>query len=483
MYKLILLLFSFFYFLTSSFSQSLLVSYVSGDCVKCQIILESVLRKNTSKIPLFYVFPKVYESDSTGIRTSNNFKESDKLVFSNTYSKLIESKSVSVAYLSSNNTILFKKSVLELKPTDAQFLDSLYANDFFYKSKNPLIERFKDGWKVTKNQATSAIIVDSLNLQKKILINDTIVTRARKSVEHINPDFFKLTKDAIDDGGIPNSYLKAVIVDHFFSNGILYYHITIPYIAPPTKEELDMGAKGGIDKCHVIAIDKIGADIEFYPILNSSFGRGELSSRPSFIVNGNSLYCFEYYTDSERENVDRRYISEYTFEKDKLVFKKRLMNTPPEVLFTYNVKHSLLPSFMAIEYPFFAPTIGTRITNLNTETDYDFNPKYKIDYSGLNAEFAKNFATGQSKMPMENRYLFTTATGLYLITKVDSTYHLNVFNVTEGKVEFSHTVNLNSIGLEFAEYPIIFYDKLKKLFYYENNSGYIHSIPLELISI
>src|SRR5690606_20208750 len=120
-------------------------------------------------------------------------------------------------------------------------------------------------------------------------------------------------------------------------------------------------------------------------------------------------------------------------------------NEFPDVYFSSGLGFTLAPTFKAFDYPYYSTTLGSRISDIRTGRDYDYDPSYTVDYSVIDSvAFVRRLVDGKEKLPISNTFLFNRGKDTTcLISKLDTVFYLNVFKVIEGSLQQTSTVNLN----------------------------------------
>lgn len=476
-----------FLFSQSGFCQSLLISLTGDDCGKCRINLAGLLRQIDPSLPIFIVCPEQYQTDSL-ILAQNLEDIKGTLVFNDQYCNLIAAQSSSIAYLNINSEVSYKKSLSNLSIEDARQFNQLYKEDAQLKIQRPDFPRIESGWKLTRHSLSQTVIVDSFNQKYQYRLDSNITNRCIEAINKLQPEFYKETEKARASKSISEYFIKPKLSGYCFSNNKFYYTVNIPYIAPPNEEDIRMGNKGHVTSFVVLVRAEKGMSIDYLPIIlpQERNGGNEFTfpGRSFKVLNDVTLLSFYYSGESGSTPLDGRYLAHFKILKDRVILDKQLTNQFPGIYFQKGLGFTLSPSFIACDYPWYTPEMGTQLSDMRTGKDYTYTPSYMIDYSAIDSiAFIHRLVEGKDKLPVNNIFIFNRVPDKVtcLISKVASSYYINVFNTAHDTPELISTVCLSNKISDIADYAFFAYDDKNDMISIEDKIGRVRKIPLAFL--
>lgn len=453
-------------------AQYVLISLIGDDCVKCRKGLEQHI-SSLNFVPYYFLFEQAFKSDISSIK-EKYLHSGDKVVFSNKLFSKKKLRTSSIIFINEKGENEFEESIVDFNAKSIGTIKDLFFRNKIYNTQRPKFTKIKDGWMIKINPLLNDMTADSGNNHIAFKIDKNIedeLAEKFKSNEHAEHTKKMMLK-------YPNLSLKPKVSASYFEQGNAYYLVTLPFIKQPTKENIKMGAPDGAQS-KLIFIYKVNKTN--IPTLLEFEKHDEVILEHDFYVLNDKLFFIIESSKSDLEKV--KFISEFQIKNNKIIFTKRLNNNYDKLLFEKNIGLSYLPGFRTFSYPYFIPSLSTKIANIQTEHDHFHEPIFQPAYIDLSLEkLLKSEISGES-IPFNNRYLLKgkNAAQYYLITIVDTNIYFSLFNNNNDKLNYVSSYNLKEIGLDITHKSYFDISENKELLMYEDNYGDMRSVDLDII--
>jgi hypothetical protein len=432
------------------------------------------------------------KEDSTEIRKQLDSNQLvNNLVFNKYYySLLTKIGASSIAYLSEDGRILYQKPITEFHNNEISIIDSIYNNDVKFKTDRPLYVEFKKNLIIKYNFSLGYVKLESKNGSIKYEANDENKDLSIKSLNTIYPGFYDYTAKGVNLG-MPSAFFKPKMGGIYFNNDTALFVMKIPYSAFSQDPELRRKMNGDsimVDNKYAVVKSYKDLDAKAYPLRVEDTLKGKQSTYAiavnSFAMPNDSTFLF-FYTPNDWKQFpnERKYIASFKLKNGVLEYDHHLKNEIADIYITSKIGYRFSNVFRSYDYPYYISTMGTQISNLETEKDYTFMPQFKVNYSQVDSTFTKKIVSGKVSYPIFNIALYQDNKNniLYLFSKVESVIYLTVLSRETMLVK--QTINLNKKGINMRQEasPIINYDKDKESFSIEDKDGNMRTIPVALL--
>lgn len=153
------------------------------------------------------------------------------------------------------------------------------------------------------------------------------------------------------------------------------------------------------------------------------------------------------------------------------------------MLFEKKIGLTYLPGFSTFNYPYFIPSLTTKIANVESETDSYFYPIFNDAYANISLEKLLKSEISGEPISFNNRYLLKGKNGgkYYLISIADGQLYLSLFENINNRLNYLSSHNLLKSGLKIENKSFFNLTDDQEMLLYEDIEGELRTIDLELI--
>jgi hypothetical protein len=277
----------------------------------------------------------------------------------------------------------------------------------------------------------------------------------------------------------------------YLSDNKAIYTGIYPYAIPRADSSLDFAYETHYK--YALFTEDTNLKIDIYPIvINDSSDLNGNRNIYSFlfhklqVVNDSTFLFFYYLNNYGNSKKEDGYIAVFKLRNKKIQFERYLKNRIPDVYLNTPWGRYFAANFNCFDYPFYIPTMGTQIMDLQIEKDYKFKPGFYVDFSNRGPDFFDQIDSGKVDYPLYNLGLFKDMKRheLYLLSAANNSIYLTIFN--QANMKISKTIDLRKIGVSYKagmcpNKSYVYYNNENGLFYIEDSDGIIRSVPMELI--